>query len=197
MDLHEQKAALRKQMAETIRALPPAERATQDRALVDNVFESLGRYFHIDSVLLAYVPLRDEVDIGPVLAESVELDLCLALPRLGPEDLLVLHRVTDFERDLEKSGYGVLEPKGTLPLVPFPRVDLALIPGRAFSPAGDRLGRGSAHYDRALNTLIGLTVGIAYDCQVVDHVPTNEHDRPVDVVLTPTRVIETHRRERL
>jgi 5-formyltetrahydrofolate cyclo-ligase len=65
------------------------------------------------------------------------------------------------------------------------------VPGVAFDASGRRLGRGGGSYDRALAArgAATLAVGLAYDEQVVDEVPTDAHDVPVDVVVTPTRVL--------
>ncbi len=65
-------------------------------------------------------------------------------------------------------------------------LDVVVVPGRAFTAAGHRLGRGGGHYDRFLARLRPdcLTVAAAYREQVVAELPTEAHDVPVAVVVT-------------
>jgi 5-formyltetrahydrofolate cyclo-ligase len=67
--------------------------------------------------------------------------------------------------------------------------DVVVVPGVAYDSHGNRLGRGGGSYDRALPSVTVPVVGLALDDEVVDAVPMEEHDRRVDVVVTPTRVL--------
>jgi 5-formyltetrahydrofolate cyclo-ligase len=71
--------------------------------------------------------------------------------------------------------------------------DVVVVPGVAYDSAGNRLGRGGGSYDRALSSVTALVVGLALDDEVVGAVPVEEHDRPVDVVVTPARVLRVRR----
>jgi 5-formyltetrahydrofolate cyclo-ligase len=84
-----------------------------------------------------------------------------------------------------------LEPPPSAPPVPLDAVDLVVVPGVAFDAGGGRLGRGRGHYDATLSRLRpdALRVGLAFDEQVVDRVPTEPHDTPLDVVATPSRLL--------
>jgi len=69
---------------------------------------------------------------------------------------------------------------------------LMLVPGVAFDLAGNRLGRGIAYFDQLIFKLRSLgesfvAIGIGYDHQVLDVVPKEEHDQPVDYICTPQR----------
>lgn len=70
-------------------------------------------------------------------------------------------------------------------------VDLFLVPGLAFDRSGGRLGYGGGHYDRLLaeRAARSLLVGLALDWQVVDAVPMESHDRRMDWIATPRRMI--------
>lgn len=75
--------------------------------------------------------------------------------------------------------------------VPPENIDLMLVPGIAFDRRGNRLGQGGGFYDRFLPYLSAdsMTIGIAFDEQVVDEVPHEATDCRVDYIVTPTRVI--------
>jgi 5-formyltetrahydrofolate cyclo-ligase len=65
-------------------------------------------------------------------------------------------------------------------------VDVVIVPGTAFTPAGDRLGQGGGWYDRFLPKTRPdcTTIGVGFEPQLVDHLPTEPHDVRLDVVIT-------------
>lgn len=67
--------------------------------------------------------------------------------------------------------------------------ELIIVPGLSFSPEGKRLGRGGGFYDRYLESFNGAKVGICYEGQLRNSLPTEPHDQEVDVVVTETRVM--------
>lgn len=70
--------------------------------------------------------------------------------------------------------------------------ELIIVPGLAGSPDGERLGRGGGWYDRALrhSDRSAVTVLLLNDDEVLDVIPAHRHDRRVDMIITPTRVLE-------
>jgi len=92
------------------------------------------------------------------------------------------------DSDLEPGPFGILQPLGEAPeLTP----GLALVPLLAFTPDLHRLGQGGGHYDRWLeaNPKV-LPIGLAWDCQRLEQVPVETHDRLLHAVVTPTRLYE-------
>ncbi len=76
-------------------------------------------------------------------------------------------------------------PADARPLVP----DVIFCPLVGFTDRGGRLGQGGGHYDRYLAECPPrLAIGLAWDCQLVDELPAEPHDRPLDAVITPTRL---------
>ena len=64
-------------------------------------------------------------------------------------------------------------------------IDLVIVPGIAFTPAGQRLGRGRGYYDRLLPRLRNAyKMGVCWPCQMVTAIPTEPHDMPMDCVIT-------------
>jgi 5-formyltetrahydrofolate cyclo-ligase len=93
--------------------------------------------------------------------------------------------------DLAPGYCGILEPAADAAPASPDEFDVILVPGIAFDQSCCRLGHGGGFYDRLLPQLApgALTIGIAFDEQVVDSLPREEHDVPVDVLVTPTRVL--------
>lgn len=88
------------------------------------------------------------------------------------------------------------EAHGKATLVPEDDVDstwpdVVVVPGLAFTVDGDRLGQGGGWYDRFLsNTMPGCTtIGVGFDMQLVDSVPTEPHDVALDYVVTDLRLV--------
>jgi 5-formyltetrahydrofolate cyclo-ligase len=87
--------------------------------------------------------------------------------------------------DLVPGRYGVPAPPAGCPPEPLATDVLLLVPGLAFDTEGRRLGRGGGYYDRALSDAGGaMPVGVAFDCQIVERVPEDRHDRRVAALLT-------------
>ena len=90
------------------------------------------------------------------------------------------------ESDLETGPLGLLQPYDDLyDLVP----DVVFAPLLAFTARGERLGQGGGHYDRWLAAHPDtLAIGLAWDAQLVDELPTEPHDYALAAVVTPTRL---------
>lgn len=106
---------------------------------------------------------------------------------------LAVQRVNDLEAELADGPFGVSEPgPGCAPVQPV-EVQCIIVPGRAFTPYGERLGRGKGYYDRLLASLDQTgagevrTVAPVFDCQIVSALPTEAHDRRVQIVLSALR----------
>lgn len=113
----------------------------------------------------------------------------LALPHFAHRaaPMRFLHHTDPYAQDdLEVGPFGVLQPEaGADPLVP----DVLFVPLVGFTADGARLGQGGGHYDRWLaEHPPALAVGLAWDVQFCEALPTETHDRPLDAVVTPTRI---------
>jgi 5-formyltetrahydrofolate cyclo-ligase len=77
-------------------------------------------------------------------------------------------------------------------VIPLEKVEVALVPGLAFDLRGHRLGRGGGHYDRVLARLSpdSITIGLAFELQLMKRLPVEVHDVPVDLIVTEIRVIK-------
>ena len=135
-----------------------------------------------------YWPIRSEVDPRPIMRALVKRGVTVALsqiihPHLSwrewrPGDVLV------------KGGFGVREPGPDAPEC-FPRV--LLVPLAAFDRRGTRLGYGKGHFDRAIAALSAknpvVAIGLAYAAQEVPSLPSEPHDRRLDIIITEAEVI--------
>lgn len=83
------------------------------------------------------------------------------------------------------------DPAHSAPIDP-DTIDAVAVPGLAFTSTGARLGQGGGFYDRFLaDHPRALRVALAFDCQLVQSIPTDPHDQTVDAIVTPTRTLTT------
>lgn len=92
---------------------------------------------------------------------------------------------------LERGVFGVWVPKAECPVIPASELDVILVPGLGFDSKGRRLGRGRGHFDRlfALPEVKARRIGVCLDLQVVDEVPVEAHDAPMDAVISESGVV--------
>jgi 5-formyltetrahydrofolate cyclo-ligase len=159
------------------------------------------------SVLL-FLSTNTEIDTTPLLARALAEGKKVFAPRVR-EDRIAFYPVISASGPWETGPFGIREPPlsasrwadaGT----PRARADFALkpencpaliiVPGLAFDPDGNRLGRGKGYYDRFLavcrRALRELpeggvcTIGLCLECQIVPQVPAEKHDKKTDALCT-------------
>ncbi len=144
-------------------------------------------------IVAGYLPFRTEIDPRALMRALAAQGARLCLPRTPPKGAagaaLTFHLCDPDNPDqLEKSPWGVIEPKTHLPQA---RPDVVLVPLLGFDRAGNRLGQGQGHYDRTLEALRAtgpvLAVGVAFAAQEVAHIPIEPHDQRLDWIITPTK----------
>lgn len=165
-------------------------RAALSRAIIDDVTGLDG--YHASDLVLAYVGFGSELWTDALLRDVLDRGKALMLPRVNSEERrLDLHEVKDPARDLGVGTWGIREPNpDRCPLAEPEAIGFMLVPGIAFDPRGGRLGYGGGYYDRLLASCCGprpLLVAGAFELQVVEGVPLEDHDVRVDLVVTEGR----------
>ncbi len=163
------------------------------------------------ALVLAYMPLPDEVDVLPLIKAAMADGKKVAVPRVEVQNTLpvgdkgkvqnqmhfyYLDDEVELNAQVESGYFGINEPKTNQKQ--FSSADafdnlLVLVPGRAFTTKGARLGRGKGFYDIFLKQLqeeckaAGKkvhTIGVCFSCQLVESLPTEQNDVFVDKVVT-------------
>lgn len=128
-----------------------------------------------------------------LVQEALQSGKTVVLPRVlplqGASQRMALQTIDDIARDTTPGMRGILEPLPERPIVSPEMIDWVLVPGVAFTPDGDRLGYGAGFYDRLLPQIPAHVPRIAgaFEVQMVDMLPTDSHDCPVDAVNTERR----------
>ncbi len=184
----EAKKLLRQSIAERLARLSPKDRAAESRSVCRRVMENLPTP---PLCVCAYIPLKDEVDIHPLLEELLATNYELYLPRF--EGKLVFRRATDL-KTLTKGKFDIPEPPADAAMLDPQAETVVLVPGRAFTRDGQRMGRGNGGYDiwirgqRKANPATQFW-GVCFEHQVVNEVPMEGHDERVDATVTARMII--------
>lgn len=139
--------------------------------------------------VLFYAAVHREVQLDPAIRAAQQYGKRVVFPRVVGEELKLYH-VSDVSEDLKLGYTNIPEPKTSLPEIKSTELDLILVPGIVFDPEGNRIGYGKGHFDRFLEDLSAAKIGVAYDFQLVDLIPAEEHDVKMDYVLTEKGVIK-------
>ncbi|WP_210479532.1 5-formyltetrahydrofolate cyclo-ligase [Naasia sp. SYSU D00948] len=183
-----QKRALRAELRERRRTLTSTERAEASSGLTRNLVE-LTRSTGARSVS-CYLSAPDEPDTRGYLRWTAEHGIRTLLPITRNDGLLdwtVSHGTE------ETVGlFGLPEPIGELlPPSAIDDVDLILVPAACVDERGVRMGWGKGYFDKMLGSIEKCppVFAVVFDSEVIDEVPRERHDQPVDGAVTPTRIL--------
>ena len=172
MTVQERKEELRRHAA----LLPQVEAG----ALFER-FLALPEVEAAETVMVFYGTGR-EPDTVPLIQALLEKGRRVALPVVLPHRGMEARQVTDIDR-LVPNRYGIPEPDGSSPVIPKHEIDVALVPHLMVDRDGYRLGWGGGYYDRWLTDFSGFTVSVCRPGRMVEHMPREEFDIPVKLVL--------------
>lgn len=171
------KKEIRKKIKNMRLMLTEAEKTSAAAAVFERLEKSAP--FLMANHILLYHSLPDELSTHAFL-EKWGTTKRFYLPRVNGVDLEIL----PYEQSrLELGSFHIEEPTGD-DLVDPSILELIVTPGVAFDRKGTRLGRGKGYYDRLLATTKATKIGVAYHFQMIDELPAEPYDVPVDMVIT-------------
>ena len=189
-DKNELRGIMRATRAAWVRNLPAGEAAQAAIRLKSLAFDQPE--IHRTAIWGGYNAVGSELDPLPLTATTRWTDSASARPWFADRSSEMYFRA--FDGPQEPGPFGIPQPSATSPLL---EPDTVLVPLLAVDLRGNRLGQGSGHYDRALRRLRSskrvVAVGIAWECQVIDDVPADPWDEPLDFVATPERIVRVAR----
>ena len=170
----------------TAMSVDEAERMSaiiKDRLMSSGVLQGTDTIF-------TYHAFRNEVKVQS-FPEKI-----MAMPQVDQDGTMIFRQVNG-DTVFRKSRFGVHEPDTGSCVKPTDST-VVLVPGACFSENGYRIGYGGGYYDRYLHTHPkGMTIGVCYDFQLREEVPVEDHDQPVDMIVTEKRIIDLRNKKRL
>ena len=187
-DVMFQRGELRRRMLEQRGQLGVEQRSEMERALLQRLcalpaIQKAGVFF-------GYCSYRSEVGTGELINQLLRLGKTVCVPLCHPADMsMAAVRINDPHMDLLPGYKGIPEPRPQLASrqsIAATSLEVVIIPGVVFDRRGYRLGYGGGYYDRflALQAPQALRIGLAFDLQLVDHLPNADHDVPMDLLVT-------------
>lgn len=185
----ERKVALRAELRRRLERVSPEEAQRAAAVVAERALE-LPELAGAASVL-ACLSFGTEIDTWALVDRLLDSGREIWVPRADPRDRqLHLHH---WPCALETVSFGLRQPpRGTPELAPErigATIDAVLVLGLAFDRSGFRLGHGSGYFDRFLARHPLPAVGLSFDFQLLDVLPTALHDLPMSVVVTDRRVV--------
>lgn len=190
-EILESKKQLRQHATDAVAAIPASEKMVFNQKIEGRLL-NFANFLEANIVLL-YISRGIEVPTGLVIQRCYEYGKIVVLPFFDPKNgSATLFKVDNPKTDLIANTRAIPEPDPQrCKQVPIDRIDIALVPGLAFDEKGGRIGLGDGFYDRLIPDLAITTrkVALAYECQLFSQIPMESHDRFVDIIITPERII--------
>lgn len=172
-------------------ALTPGQRDAAAEALAARTFPVA---LAPGQIVAGYHPVRGEIDPHPLMAALAGQGATLALPVIAGPALPLVFRAWSPQDPLIRGPFGILQPTLDAAVV---TPDILLVPLAGFDRSGHRIGYGAGYYDRSFAQIRQLrhvvAIGLAFDVQEVDAVPSEPHDVALDFVLTDTSTFDFRR----
>ncbi|WP_422015413.1 5-formyltetrahydrofolate cyclo-ligase [Reyranella sp.] len=186
MTLIDSKRALRATMLARRQALGKSDREAAAEALL--ACFRLERPIELPSVVSGFWPIKDEIDIRPLMTHLHAEGCRVALPVVQGRGQRLSFRAWRPGEPLESGVFGTLQPSSRCETL---EPDALLVPLLACDAEGWRLGYGGGFYDRTLEDLRKrrkvTAVGVGFDLQLVPEVPHGADDQRLDWLLTDRR----------
>ncbi|MFC4182671.1 5-formyltetrahydrofolate cyclo-ligase [Saccharococcus thermophilus] len=185
----ETKKQIRKTMQAKLQQLTDEEKQAYDKQIAENLYR-LPQWKNADTIAIT-ISKGKEIDTTPIIKRAWSEGKTVSVPKCDPATkTMVFRQITSFSQ-LESSYFGLLEPIEALTSeIKKSDMDMIIVPGICFSKNGYRIGYGGGYYDRYLRNVSAPTVSLAYSFQVVDFLPIEEHDVPVQMIITNEGVIQ-------
>jgi 5-formyltetrahydrofolate cyclo-ligase len=176
------KQSIRANIKTQLFALSKVDIASKSLGIIENL-DSISLLTHCQSVGI-FIPTPKEPQILPWALAAYQSGMHIYAPKIG-ENGQYQFQPTSLE-SFEKNPDNILESttssKRDYNILP----EVILVPGQAFDRMGHRIGRGKGHYDMLLNLLPNtpIKIGLCFSEQLLNHVPSENHDIPMDIVIT-------------
>jgi len=190
-EVQESKDDIRNRVVTAIQTLSAEELTEKTSKIGNRLFEFAN--FLESNISLLYMPQKFAVDTTRIIQRCFDYRKIVALPAFNTEKhKMQLFKVDEFEADMTLGPRDILEPQPErCKVIPIERIDIAIIPGVALDEKGGRIGSGEGYYDRFIGKLPITTrkVALSLECQIVQQVPMESHDKFMDIIITEDRII--------
>lgn len=187
------KAELRKRLRGVRKTMPP-DAARERSTKIVATLEAHAALRGAKRVALFWpIAARKEVDLRPLDRSLRARGVEVAYPAIDQDTNVMSFKIVADPAKLEEQGYGFAEPPVDAPdAAP---LDVIVVPAIAVDPTGHRIGYGAGYYDRTIPRYAppAVTIGVAFDWQLVAEIPTTEGDVALSWIVTDVRDLDPRR----
>jgi 5-formyltetrahydrofolate cyclo-ligase len=185
-----QKKLIRTSILEKRNSLTPQEIKDAEKHIKDNLMK-LNQYIEAQNIF-CYLNFRSEVPTKGIIEYCQQQGKNVYIPVCINETKEMILSLFDDDVRLAVSNFGVYEPtKETIKIADRNSLDIAIMPGAVFDTRGYRIGYGAGFYDKfyAHSSKDIYKIALAFSCQIIDEVPADDHDIPVDCIVTEKGIV--------
>lgn len=180
------KTKLRQELRKKRKAV--ADKNTKDKLIEKRLLES--KEYINSKLVLCYLSLNDEVSTDCIIKNALKCKKQVAVPYCTDKKGIMEFYLIDSLDTLKAGSYGIREPDiNKCSKVYNFSSSITIVPALSFDKNGYRLGYGGGYYDRFLSQYNGTSVGICYDEMMSNRIPTDKHDKNVDIIITDKQTI--------
>ena len=160
-------------------------------SVIESKFINSSQYIHAKNIFI-YISYASEINTKNIIFKAINDGKKIYIPRTDAKTKnMDAVNIISFDK-LVRNDYGILEPSKKELFIDPNELDLIVVPGVAFDIKKGRMGYGGGYYDRYFKKIDKKNfkkiskVALAYDFQIIDEVPMDENDMPVDYIITDT-----------
>ncbi len=188
MDKQQLRADLKRRLLELTN--PPAAGHREKSRKACEKLISTPQFQH-SKVVMFFLSLPQETDTTPAILNAWQHGKTVTVPKvLWRQKRMIPVQIDSLENGFSTEVAGLRNPIAGTP-VPLEEVDLVVVPGLAFDRNGNRLGTGNGYYDNFFEDkhLVATRCGLSFSEQLIDSIPIDEHDKPMDLLVTDKEII--------
>lgn len=145
--------------------------------------------FEQAATVFVYMSYNNEVDTKLIIEYLLATDRRVCIPFICGQGIMEAIEIKSLN-DTKPNRYGIPEPIDCSNIVQPEQINVALVPACVYDVNCNRIGYGKGFYDNYLTSKNIYTIGLAYDFQIVDTIPAQQHDVKLNMVVTPTKIIK-------
>ena len=189
-ETRDEKKSILTEISQRLKPFSGEEMAAK-KEIVEQKFLEFANFLEAELALL-YLQRAKEMDTEKIVRISLSAGKGIVLPAFSESKHgIALFQITDLDTDVKKKS-NCLEPDpDTCKKIALDQIDVAIIPGFAFDEKGGRIGFGDGFYNRLIAKLPETTrkIAIAFEEQIVEHVPMESRKHNLDIIITDQRTI--------
>ena len=180
------KKDIRQKLLKVRKNIPKELRVSKNKKIIERL-DKLNVFRNAQHILF-YYSFNNEVDTINLISKYLD-EKKLYLPLITSATKFKAVPIQNL-LDLKTGSSGALEPIDTGDVYE-DKIELVITPGVSFDVSGNRIGMGKGYYDRYFeHNSSSVKIALAYEEQILDSIPKDPYDVPVDIIVTDQKIYQ-------